>query len=85
MFSEFTEEEKYGPKSKSWSEVYTLIQLKQALNRVMSVWMEKINGRRSEKAYKYTLGSFYLMVISDLNLAVVLFVELKRLNTQLFH
>ena len=73
LFRDFTEVEKgtvdYGS---SWSSVDHIRLL---LSKISDQWLMKINDCRNEKTYKLRLGSFYLMVISDVTLAFVLLGE----------
>lgn len=75
------ETEKYQPK---WTE-NSVDQIKIVLTRIFDSWLTKINDCRSDKNYQLRLGSFYLMVISDLTLTFALFGEILLRSGHITH
>ena len=70
---------KYGS---NWSSVDHIRVL---LGKMSDLWLMKINYSRNEKTYKLRLGSFYLMIISDVTLAFALFGEILLRSGHITH
>ena len=83
LFRDLTEVEKgTGDYGSSWSSVDHIRLL---LSKISDQWLMKINDCRNEKTYKLRLGSFYLMVISDVTLAFVLLGEILLRSGHITH
>ena len=75
------ETDKTPPK---WTE-NSVDQIKVVLAKLFDSWLMKINDCRNDKNYQLRLGSFYLMVISDLTLTFALFGEILLRSGHITH
>ena len=67
-----------------WTE-NSVDQIKIILNRIFDSWLTKINDCRNDKNFQLRLGSFYLMVISDMTLTLALFGEILLRSGHITH
>ena len=83
LLRDFSEIERGSVKEGSnWSSVDHIRLL---LGKMSDLWLMKINYSRNEKTYKLRLGSFYLMIISDVTLAFALFGEILLRSGHITH
>ena len=77
----YLETDKTPPK---WTE-NSVDQIKVVLAKLFDSWLMKINDCRNDKNYQLRIGSFYLMVISDLTLTFALFGEILLRSGHITH